>query len=237
MIKDRILILGGSSDIGVCLIDELLKIENLEIYAHCFSNSHVFKKFNNKRIKIIKSNFTKINDKNLKKKLGNFINKKFHYYVNLTGFINNSNFLNFKIEDQIKTLRANLILPNLILSKIAGKMVKNKFGRIINCSSIGVKFGGGENTYNYSLSKFATEFIPYNFKNWAKKNVLINNLRIGVTDTKLHKKVKKNLKYRVKLIPMKRAAKKIEIVNFILFLLSDKNSYSTCETITISGGE
>ena len=48
-------------------------------------------------------------------------------------------------------------------------MIKNNFGRIVNCSSIGIKFGGGSNTYNYSLSKFASEFIPYNFKDWAKK--------------------------------------------------------------------
>ena len=37
------------------------------------------------------------------------------------------------------------------------------------------------------------------------KNVLINNLRIGVTKTKLHKKIGKNLKHRIKLIPIKRA--------------------------------
>ena len=48
-------------------------------------------------------------------------------------------------------------------------MLKNSFGRIVNCSSIGIKFGGGNNTYNYSLSKFASEFIPYNFKIGQKK--------------------------------------------------------------------
>ena len=71
----------------------------------------------------------------------------------------------------------------------------------------------------------------------GQKNVLINNLRIGVTDTKIHKKIGKDLNQRVKMIPINRAAKKIEIVKYILFLISEENSYTTGQTISISGGE
>ena len=42
----------------------------------------------------------------------------------------------------------------------------------------GTKFGGGENTFAYSISKFLNEFIPRNFKNLARHNVLFNCLRI-----------------------------------------------------------
>lgn len=237
MKKSKVLILGGSSDIGITLIKELLKNDNMEIYAHCSSNERNLKKINNTRIKIIKSNFIKINDNNFKKTFKKLLHHKFSYFINLTGYISKSNFLNFKIDDQINTFKTNVILPNLILSKIVDNMIKNNFGRIVNCSSIGIKFGGGSNTYNYSLSKFASEFIPYNFKDWAKKNVLINNLRIGVTNTKLHRKIGKNIKKRVKLIPISRAAETNEIVKYILFFLSDDNTYSTGQTISISGGE
>lgn len=237
MKKIKILILGGSSDIGVTLIKELLKKDQIEIYAHCSANESILKKFDNKRLKIIKSNFIKINDNNFKKKFKNVLKNKFSHFVNLTGYVGKSNFLDFKIEQQINTLKANVILPNFILSKIVKNMIRNNFGRIVNCSSIGTKFGGGSDTYNYSLSKFTSEFIPYNFKDWARKNVLINNLRIGVTNTKLHKTIRKNLKKRVKLIPIKRAAETDEIVKYILFFLSDDNTYSTGQTISISGGE
>ncbi len=237
MKKSKVLILGGSSDIGITLIKELIKNDNMEIYAHCSSNERNLKKINNKRIKIIKSNFIKINDNNFKKTFDKLLHHKFSYFINLTGYISKSNFFNFKIDDQINTFKTNVILPNLILSKIVNNMIKNNFGRIVNCSSIGIKFGGGSNTYNYSLSKFASEFIPYNFKDWAKKNVLINNLRIGVTNTKLHKKIGKNIKKRVKLIPISRAAETNEIVKYILFFISKDNTYSTGQTISISGGE
>ena len=48
-------------------------------------------------------------------------------------------------------------------------MLKYKFGRILLTSSIGVKYGGGKNTFNYSLSKKANQFIPGEYKHWAKK--------------------------------------------------------------------
>ena len=177
MKKRKILILGGSSDIGVSLIKGLLKQNNLEIYAHCFSKKNNLLNLQSKKIKIIQCNFGKIEDKNFRQVFKNILNKKFDYFVNLTGYINKSNFSNFRIKDQLYALKVNVILPNIILSKIVNNMIKKKFGRIINCSSIGIKFGGGSNTYNYSLSKFASEFIPYNYKFWAKNNVLINKLR------------------------------------------------------------
>ena len=44
-------------------------------------------------------------------------------------------------------------------------------GRII--TDLGIAYGGGENSYNYSLSKHLMEFIPGKYKFWAENNVLI----------------------------------------------------------------
>ncbi len=231
-----ILILGASSDIGISLIKELSK-KNLEIYAHCNSSVNKLKKLKYKNLKIFKCDFSTLNDQNFKIKLNKIVNKNFDYFVNLTGYISKSNFLKFNIDDQLCTLKVNVVIPNKILSMVVKKMISKNFGRIVNCSSIGVKFGGSKTTYNYSLSKFALEFIPTNYKDWAKQNVLINNLRIGVTKTKLHKRIKKDLKKRIKLIPINRAAEKQEIVKTIIFLISKDNSYMTGQTVTVSGGE
>jgi NAD(P)-dependent dehydrogenase (short-subunit alcohol dehydrogenase family) len=116
-------------------------------------------------------------------------------------------------------------------------MLKNKWGRILNCSGIGVKFGGGKYNYNYSLSQHCKEFIPSVFKQWAASNVFINNIRIGVTDTKLHKKIKKNMNERVKLIPIKRMASPKEMASYITSISNEKNTYMTGQTISVSGGE
>ena len=118
-------------------------------------------------------------------------------------------------------------------------MLERKWGRILNCSSIGVKFGGGGNSYNYAFSKNCLEFIPNAHKEWANRNVLINNLRIGVTNTKIHKRMRRqaNIKKRINLIPMKRMAQPKEIANYIINSVIDENSYMTGQTINISGGE
>ena len=117
-------------------------------------------------------------------------------------------------------------------------MEKLKFGRILDLSSIGVKYGGSKFTYNYSFSKHALEYIPSFFKNLTKKNILTNILRVGVVNTKMLKKIKgKNIKKRKKLIPIKRLATTKEISDTIYNLASEKNTYISGEKITISGGE
>ena len=118
-------------------------------------------------------------------------------------------------------------------------MLKKKYGRILNCSSIGVKFGGGKNSFNYSFAKHCLEFIPNSYKSWSRKNVLINNLRIGLTNTKIHKNKfsRKNLSKRISLVPMQRMASTEEVANFIINTIDEKNSFMTGQTLTISGGE
>ena len=67
-------------------------------------------------------------------------------------------------------------------------MKKKKFGRILLSSSVGVKFGGSKNSIIYSLTKHMNEFFFTSFKEFFEENILINSIRIGITDTKIHKK-------------------------------------------------
>ena len=163
----------------------------------------------------------------------------YHSIINLVGYVDNKGFNNTDLKSIFKSLAANAVLPILIEKILIKKMLSQKWGRILRGCSIGVKYGGGKNSYNYSFSKHALEFIPQNYKEWAKKNVLINNIRIGLTNTKLVKKMKgaSNIKKRINLLPMKRMAQPQEISNYIVNLIVDENSYMTGQTITISGGE
>ena len=77
-------------------------------------------------------------------------------------------------------------------------MKSNRYGRIINTSSVGVKYGGGRDTFAYSLSKHVNEFIPSSLRDLSKYNVLYNTVRIGVTNTKIHKNIKnKSIKNKI----------------------------------------
>ena len=232
----KIFILGASSDIGIEITKKFLE-NNWEVYGHYYSNNKPFIKFKKSNFYPIKINFLD-KSKNIEKKLNVIKDIKFDAFINLTGLIDNKTFENFKIEDMLNTLRVNTVIPLYILKIIIKKMIQNKFGRILLTSSIGTKFGGGKNTFNYSISKKANEFIPRNYKDWAKNNVLINSLIIGVTNTKIHKKVsRKNILKRSKLIPMNRMAEPKEISEYVSFLLSEKNTYITGQVLSISGGE
>ena len=237
--KKKLLILGGSSDIGVELTKFFLS-KGWHVTVHYSGKNLMFKKklIRYQNISFIKLNFKNISSKNIDKKIKVLSKNNYHSVVNLIGYLKNNKFLNLKYNDINETFKINTFIPILIQKNIMKRMIKNKWGRILNCSSIGIKFGGGENTFAYSFSKHAVEFIPSIYKKLAKDNVFINNLRIGVTDTKIHKKDRtKNMKKRISLIPIKRMATSAEIAKYIYQLSSSENTFVTGETFTVAGGE
>ena len=235
--KNNILILGASSDIGIQLVKKCIE-NGYFVYAHYNSSQSELSKFSKKNVFKLKSNFRNLNDKKIREFVKQLKSKKIANIVNLVGYIDNINYLKSNLENTISSLKVNTLIPNFIIKELLPYMIKIQFGRIVNGSSIGVKFGGGESTYNYSLSKHTLEFIPSYLKKLSIKNILINNIRIGVTNTKLHSKIKnKIINKRTKLIPIGRMGETHEIANYIYFLISKKNSYLTNETISVSGGE
>ena len=155
----------------------------------------------------------------------------------MAGYLKPITFEKFTTQSIYDHLNVNSISSFLVIKTIISGMKKRKWGRIVNTSSIGTKFGGALNNFPYSLSKFNNEFFPKYFKDFYSKNVIINSLQIGLTKSKLLKKLKKNLNKRIKLIPLKRMATPEEVANYILFLCSDKNTLLTGSIINISGGE
>lgn len=234
------LILGGSSDIGIEVVKNFLYL-GWQVTAHFNKNYKSLKSLEKrfKNLKLIKFDFNNFQNLSIENLIKKKFNRKYDSIINLIGYIDNKAFETATFTSILRSLTANAILPILIERNSVKKMLAKKWGRILNCSSIGVKFGGGHYTFNYSLSKHCLEFIPNCYKSWAKRNVFINNLRIGVTNTKIHKKIKKTLKIqeRLKLIPINRMAEPIEIAAYIMDLATDKNTYMTGETLTVSGGE
>lgn len=209
--KKKVLILGGSSDIGIELTKKFLDKKIYSVHLHYNSNSKVIKNFKNK-CKLIKVDLSGSNEKNILTKFNN----DYDIIINLVGYISGKSFELFTIKSLEKTLRINSLTPMLIIRKSLKKMIKKKWGRIVNSSSVGVKFGGGNQTFEYSLSKHLNEFIPNYFKKIADKNIFYNTVKIGLTNTKIHKKIpNKNLIKRTKLLPIKKMASSKDIANYI----------------------
>ena len=233
----KVLILGASSDIGMTVIEKFLQ-EDWCVFAHANKSISRFKKFSifENKLKILKCDLAK---ENQVEKLIKFTAKaQIISYINLVGYLDNISYKKTNFKTLTKSLTINTIAPNLIKRSLIKNMERIKFGRILDLSSIGVKYGGSEFTYNYSFSKHALEYIPSYFKNLTKKNILTNILRAGVVNTRLLRTIKgKDINKRKKLIPIKRLASAQEITETIYNLASEKNTYISGEKITISGGE
>ncbi len=234
----KVLILGASSDIGIKTVEKFLS-QNYEVTAHYNKNI--------KKLNILKRNYSslkifKLDLRDAKKvekflKRNSFI-KNIDIFVSLSGYLSFANFEKFKIKDFYEHLNINYLSSILVLRQVMKNMIKKKWGRVLLSSSIGTKFGGAENTFMYSITKFLNEFFPKRFKQVTKLNILINTLKIGVTNTKLLKRDKnKNLFKRVNLIPLKRMASTNEVADKIFFLSTHKNTLISGQVINISGGE
>ena len=116
-------------------------------------------------------------------------------------------------------------------------MMKNKFGRIINISSI-VGITGNAGQSNYAASKAGLIGMSKSIaKEVATRNITVNCIAPGwikseMTDG-LSEDIKKNFLDR---IPMKKIGKPEDIANTVIFLASKEAEYITGQTITVDGG-
>ena len=118
--KKKLLILGGSSDIGVELAKKSPNFAEYEVIIHYNKNKKFFKK--KSECKFLKSDLSKLNFKNTLKQFRN----DYDIIINLVGYISNSSFQNFKPIDFQKTIYANTLIPLMIIRKSLQNMKKKK---------------------------------------------------------------------------------------------------------------
>ena len=158
--------------------------------------------------------------------------------------INNAGILKVGQHDEISTddfhevFQVNVVAPFKLISGLVEGMKHQKFGRIVNISSIwGQKSKEGRTLY--SSSKAALDALTRSLAiEFASYNILINSVAPGYIETDMLKQynTEKELLKIKDTIPMKRFGKKIEIAELVKFLCSENNSYITGQILTIDGG-
>lgn len=233
------LVLGASSDIGIAVCKRLLAVGN-RVIAHCCQGAGRLRDLgaNAAQLKTFTTDFgdTPALTAAIERMRQDI--EASDILISAAAQMRATPFKDVTAEELIEAFRINVLPGLLFMQAVAPGMVRRRFGRIVHLSSIGVRFRGGASSFSYALSKHATEFLPRDINLWAAENVLVNVLRVGVTDTRIHKITPgKSLATRAQLIPIGRAATPDEMARYIQFYGSSENSFVTGEVITIAGGE
>ena len=145
--------------------------------------------------------------------------------------------LRMKDEEWKKVININLTSTFLLSKYAIKKMLKNKFGRIVNITSV-VGHTGNLGQSNYAASKSGIIGMSKSLAiEYAKKNITVNCVSPGfiVSDMTLNIAEKVKL-YLTSRIPMGKLGTGEDVSNCVAFLSSTEASYITGETIHVNGG-
>lgn len=136
----------------------------------------------------------------------------------------------------------NIKAPFYLTGAAFPYMQKQNWGRVINISSVNVKYGGSGKSMHYVASKAALESITRSFaKEGAPYNILVNAIRCGFINTPMRRNTpgysEEDMKRRIEKIPLKRMGEPIDIARMALFLASEGGNFITGEVFTVAGGD
>jgi len=145
--------------------------------------------------------------------------------------------LRMKDNEWKKVIDVNLTSTFLLSKYAIKKMLKNKFGRIVNITSI-VGHTGNLGQANYAASKSGLIGMSKSLAiEYAKKNITINCVSPGFITSNMTTSIAEKVKlYLTSRIPMARLGSGEDVANCVAFLSSNEASYITGETIHVNGG-
>ena len=154
--------------------------------------------------------------------------------VNNAGITKDGLFMWMSYEDWNNVINTSLNGFFNVTNFFIQKMLRNKYGRIVNMVSVsGVKGTPGQT--NYSAAKgavvAATKALAQEV---AKRNITVNAVAPGFIRTDMTGELDE--KELVKMIPVNRFGEAEEVAELVGFLTSKKASYITGEVININGG-
>ena len=157
--------------------------------------------------------------------------------INNAGITDDSLFLRMTPEKWESVINTNLTSNFLLTNLVSKSMIKNKWGRIVNITSV-VGHTGNIGQSNYCASKAGVVAMSKSIAiELAKRNVTVNCISPGFIKTKMTEILTDEQKNKIlEKIPLGEIGLPEDIAHCVGFLVSEHSRYITGETIHINGG-
>lgn len=236
------LITGGNGGIGKAISIKLAKqgydivINYYSDYEGALETKTICEKYkvNVMLYKCDVSNFDEVENmmRNIVEQMG-----RIDVLVNNSGVTKDTLILRMKESDFDRVININLKGCFNCIKHISKIMMKQKFGVIVNISSV-VGLVGNAGQVNYSASKSGILGITKSVaKELVSLNVRCNAIAPGFIETDMTENLPETVKEDIlKLIPMKKMGNPEDVANVVNFLVSDESKYITGQVINVDGG-
>ena len=162
---------------------------------------------------------------------------KIDILVNNAGVTRDTLLMRMKRADWDSVIATNLTGAHLCIQAVIGSMLKQRWGRIINITSV---FGqmGQAGQANYAASKAGLIGLTMAVaREVASRNITVNAVAPGFIETAMTESLSPELKETaVKLIPLGRSGTSEDVANAVRFLASDAAAYITGHVLKVNGG-
>ncbi len=236
-----VLITGASRGIGAAILESLI-IDELEIYGTATSSEGaeaISQKLKNNNAKgsglvlrVDKQDSIEQTAAHLKEqdKLPDII-------INNAGITRDNLLLRMTYEDWQDVITTNLTSLYRISKAFIKQMIKKRWGRIINITSV-IAATGNAGQSNYAAAKAGALGLTKSLaRELASRNITVNNIAPGFIETDMTASIaEEQRQILLKEIPLGRFGMPSEIGSLTRFLISENAGYITGETIHINGG-
>lgn len=242
MEKKIALITGGSRGIGKAIAEEFAT-NGYNLIINYVSDNTDLEKLKKDFIKLgadtlfVKADVTNFKSCENMIKMGMDRFGKIDVLVNNAGITKDSLIMRMKEDDFDRVININLKGAFNVTRQVVPIMIKQKYGKIINISSV-VGIVGNAGQCNYSASKAGIiGFTKSLAKELASRNIQANAVAPGFIATDMTEVLSDTVKENINAqIPLKRMGTAEEVAKVVYFLSSESSSYITGQVINVDGG-
>jgi 3-oxoacyl-[acyl-carrier protein] reductase len=162
---------------------------------------------------------------------------KIDILVNNAGVTRDQLMMRMKRADWDEVLNTNLTGPFLLAQAVIGSMLKQRWGRIINVTSIFGQIGQAGQT-NYASSKAGLIGLTMALaREVASRSITVNAVAPGWIETAMTSALSEELKEKMRAsVPLGRTGTDMDVAHAVKFLASEEAGYITGEVLKVNGG-